>query len=215
MATKVHAKESEVLEKWRTSLENATAQTEVAAAMAELGYTPEVVATGKAIFVKTRTAYDVNRKESDETIAANKIFIQESETLDTMYTSHRKKAKFVFRNDSSAARELDVHVAKPDTYLPWMESVKKFYNNLSENEALCVGLATFKVTAADITAAKLQIEKVEKARAEYVRELGESKDAVAAKDAAFAEAEKWMRDFYTVARIALEDHPQLFATLFK
>lgn len=215
MPTKVHAKESEVLEKWRTSLENATTQSEVAAAMAELGYTPEVVATGKAIFVKARTAYDSNRKESDEAIAANKIFVQESETLDTTYTSHRKKAKFVFRNDSSAARELDVHVAKPDAYLPWMESVKKFYNNLSENEALCVGLATFKVTAADITAAKQQIDKVEKARAEYVRELGESKDAVAAKDVAFAEAEKWMRDFYTVARIALEDRPLLFATLFK
>ncbi len=39
--------------------------------------------------------------------------------------------------------------------------------------------------------------------------------AKAAKDAAFAEAEKWMHDFYTVARIALEDRPLLFATLFK
>lgn len=215
MSTNRTRRESEVLEKWRTSLENVTAQPEVAAAMAELGYTPEVVATGKAIFAKARAAYDVNRKESDEAIAANRIFVQESETLDTMYSLHRKKAKYVFRNDANAARELDVHVAEPDAYLPWIESVKKFYFGLSANEALSTAVSKLKVSAADITAAQQQIAKVEKARTEYVRELGELRDAVALKDAAFAEAEKWMRDFYTVARIALEDRPRLFATLFK
>jgi hypothetical protein len=215
MATKIHAKETEILEKWRTSLENVTSQPTVAAAMDELGYTPDQIVWGKAIYGRARSTYDSNRQESDEANAAHKVFETEAEVLDSIYSIHRKKAKVVFRNDASAARELDIHVALSEAYTPWMESVKKFYLNLSANEVLRTGLSKLKVTSGDIAAAELQIGKVEKARAAYVRELGESKDSTTLKDAAFAEAEKWMRDFYAVARIALEDRPQLYATLFK
>lgn len=215
MATNRSLKETEVLEKWRTSLENVTAQPTVAQAMAELGYSSEEIRKGKALYGNARDAYNDNKKEGDEASAAYKNFVHESDTLNAEYSLHRKKAKVIFRNDANAARELDIHVAKPEIYLPWIESVKKFYFNLSVNEVLSTAISKLKVTTADINAVQLQIERVEKARAEYVRELGESKDAVAAKDAAFAEAEKWMRDFYSVAHIALEDRPQLFATLFK
>jgi hypothetical protein len=215
MVTNCTRRESDLFEKWRITLEKATSQPDIAAAISELGYTSEVVAKGKDFYAKARAAYDSNRVEGDEAIAASKIFGDEVDTLDAIYVSHRKKAKYVFRNDANAARELDVHVPKPEAYLPWIKSVKKFYNCLSTNDALCVVLTTFKVTVADIAAAKQHIDMVEKARADYIRALGEAKDAVAAKDAAFAEVETWMRDFYTVARIALEDCPTLFATLFK
>ncbi len=57
------------------------------------------------------------------------------------------------------------------------------------------------------------IGKYEVTHEEYLREVGESQDATKQKDAAFAEIDDWMRDFYAVARIALEDHPQLLETL--
>ncbi|NLT49572.1 MAG: hypothetical protein GXX85_01480, partial [Ignavibacteria bacterium] len=44
---------------------------------------------------------------------------------------------------------------------------------------------------------------------------GESEDATKEKDAAFAKMDKWMSDFYAVARIALEDKPQLLEALGK
>ncbi|RRD60443.1 hypothetical protein [Tannerella forsythia] len=53
------------------------------------------------------------------------------------------------------------------------------------------------------------------ARADYLREKGESQDATKQKDAAFRAIETWLSDFFAVARIALEDNPQLLEALTK
>jgi len=46
-----------------------------------------------------------------------------------------------------------------------------------------------------------------------LRELGESQDATQTKDKALAAISIWMRDFYDVAKIALDDSPQLLEVL--
>ena len=74
-------------------------------------------------------------------------------------------------------------------------------------------LATLKITAEDMTSGLTQIQKVEQARAEYLKEVGESEDATKQKDAALAKLDDWMRDFYAIANIALEDQPQLMEAL--
>jgi hypothetical protein len=51
--------------------------------------------------------------------------------------------------------------------------------------------------------------------ADYLREKGESQDSTKAKDAAFAKLDDWMSEFYAVAKIALEDNPQLLESLGK
>ena len=59
------------------------------------------------------------------------------------------------------------------------------------------------------------ITDLEAARAEYLREKGESQDSTKIKDAAFAKIDDWMSEFYAVAKIALEDNPQLLESLGK
>ena len=44
-------------------------------------------------------------------------------------------------------------------------------------------------------------------------EKGETQNATKVKDQAFTAIEKWMRKFYAVANIALEDNPQLLESL--
>jgi len=48
-----------------------------------------------------------------------------------------------------------------------------------------------------------------------LREVGESQDATKIKDAAFVKMDDWMSEFYAVAKIALEDNPQLLESLGK
>ena len=64
-----------------------------------------------------------------------------------------------------------------------------------------------------MTAANALIPEVEAARAAYLKEKGESQDATTIKDTAFAKLDDWMSEFYAVARIALEDNPQLLEAL--
>jgi len=81
--------------------------------------------------------------------------------------------------------------------------------------AIQTKLARLAITADSLTAGNTLITELEAARAEYLKEVGESQDATKAKDAAFAKMDDWMSEFYAVARIGLEDNPQLLEALGK
>ncbi len=74
-------------------------------------------------------------------------------------------------------------------------------------------LESLKVTQQEIKKGMTQIKEVEDTRALYIKEVGESQDATQQKRMAFARIDDWMRDFYAVADIALEDQPQLMEAL--
>ena len=57
------------------------------------------------------------------------------------------------------------------------------------------------------------ITEMENLRAEYLKEVGESQEATKAKDEAFAKVNDWMSEFFAVAKIAMEDKPQLLGSL--
>ena len=69
------------------------------------------------------------------------------------------------------------------------------------------------ITEEEISACIAEINALETTRALYLREVGESQEATKKKDKALAELEDWMSDFHLVAKIAMEDQPQLLESL--
>lgn len=215
MATKRTLTEAEALEQYRVALNNAETQPEIAAVMAEFGYDSKGIKTGKTLLTDARTAYDSNRTEDDETSAAYNNFEQQKEKLAESYNLHRKKAKVVFRNDPVTLDRLAVSGVLPKAYVTWLETVKKFYVVVAADPTITQKLAKLKFTAEDIAAANAVLGKLENARAVYLLEKGESQEATKAKDAAMVAIDDWMSEFYAVAKIALEDKPQLLEALGK
>lgn len=215
MATRPSFSESALLEQYRVALDNAESQSEIATVMADLGFDSAEIAEGKAILAETRQAYDFNKTEDDETSAAYADFSSKKQQLEETFNIHRKKAKVVFRNDALSADKLAISGAMPRTYLKWLEAAKKFYSAAIADTIIQAKLARLKLTPADLEAATNQIADLETARAAYLQEKGESQNATKSKDAAFAKLEDWMSEFYAVARIGLEDKPQLLESLGK
>jgi len=215
MITRRKFSEADILEQYRIALENAQTQSEIAAVMADLGYDSKVLEEGKALLAKTRAAYDLNKTEDDETSAAYADFSDKKEQLEDTFTLHRKKAKVVFRSDALTAEKLAISEAMPRTYIKWLEKVKKFYGTASADKEIQKKLARLKITVDDLTAANTSVAALEAARAEYLKEKGESQNVTQTKNAAFAKMDDWMSEFYAVAKIGLEDNPQLLEALGK
>ena len=215
MASRTKLTDASTLELYRVALENAETQSEIAAIMAELGYDSTVIGEGKTLLAETRTAYDANKTEDDETSAAYADFSSKKEQLEDTFNIHRKKAKVVFRNDSLTADKLAISGAMPRSYMKWLEAARKFYSVASTDTAIQGKLARLKISADDLTAANTLITGLEATRAEYLKEKGESQDSTKIKDAAFAKIDDWMSEFYAVAKIGLEDNPQLLEALGK
>lgn len=215
MVTKKTLTEAEALEQYRVSLENVETQPEIATTMAEFGYDTTVVAEGKTLLTTTRQSFDFNETEDDETSEAYAAFKLLKVSLVETYKMHRKKAKVIFRNDSKTMDKLAVSGSLPKAYIKWLEVVKKFYSVALKDAGIQAKLVRLKITLDDLTASDTLIGDLEAARAEYLREKGESQDATQAKDAAFEKMDDWMSEFYAVAKIALEDKPQLLESLGK
>lgn len=145
--------------------------------MADLGYDSAKIAEGKALLTETRTAYDANKTEDDETSAAYADFSVKKEQLEGVFNIHRKKAKVVFRNGLLTADKLAITEVMPRTYIKWLEAVKKFYSVASTDIDIQSKLARLKISADDITAANTLISDLETAIAVYLKEKGESQDA--------------------------------------
>ena len=215
MATRPKFSEAETLEQYRVALENAEAQPEIASVMSELGYDNAIIAEGKTLLEETRQKYDANKTEDDETSAAYADFSNLKSQLEDIFILHRKKAKVVFRNDSLSADILAISGSMPRTYMRWLETVKKFYSVVSTDTGIQSKLSRLKVSAEDVVDAGTRIVALEAARTVYLKEKGESQNATKVKDAAFDKMDDWMSEFYAVARIGLEDNPQLLESLGK
>jgi inosine/xanthosine triphosphate pyrophosphatase family protein len=213
MATRPKNSETVSLERYRVSLENAESQPEIATAMAELGYNPAKITEGKNLLAQTRSVYDLNKTEDDETSAAYAVFSSKKAALTKIYKTHRKKAKVVFRDDSLTANKLAITGEMPDTYINWFEGVKKFYSLATSDTDIQTKLSRLAITPESLAEANTLITEIEDARTVYLKEVGESQNATKAKDAAMATMGYWMSEFYAVARIGLEDKPQLLEAL--
>lgn len=215
MATNSKLSEVETLEQYRISLDNAENQAQISAVLADLGFDSAVIGEGKALLAATRKAYEANITEDDETSVAYADFSNIRTSLEVIFNLHRKKAKVVFRNDPLTADRLAVSGAMPRTYIKWLETVKRFYSLATSNTDIQVKLARLKISVEDLTTANRLISELETARSFYLKEKGESQDATKAKDAAFYKIDDWMSEFYAVAKIGLEDNPQLLEALGK
>ena len=215
MASNLKSTEAGTLELYRVALENVQEQPEIATVMAELGYDSALITEGKQLLEQTRNIFDFNKTEDDETSVAYADFSNRKKDLETIYSLHRKKAKVVFRKDPVTLKQLALDGSLQKSYVKWIETVKKFYTVAATNTEIQGKLARLKITPEDITATNTKVTELEKARAEYLREKGESQDATKAKDAAFAKIDDWMSEFYAVAKIGLEEKPQLLEALGK
>ncbi|MDX2305511.1 MAG: hypothetical protein NW226_22050 [Microscillaceae bacterium] len=134
--------------------------------------------------------------------------------LQQLYTLHRKKAKVIFRNDALMLERLALTGTMPRAYVVWLETVCRFYKETQESN-LQAQMSRLRISPEEIQQGNTLITELEIARADYLREKGESQDATRQKDEIFAQLDAWIRDLYDVARIALEDKTQLLAVLLK
>lgn len=195
------------------ALKNAQKQEEIATMLAEFGYDKAVIEVGKRLCSEANNAYDTNRAETNEQGAAYARFDQKRQTLKKEYSLFRKKAKVVFRKTPLTLSQLAITGEIPTVYVNWIEGVRKFCKVALADQEIINALQPLRVTAEDLNATLALCDEVDSLRAAYLIEKGESQNATKVKDAAFMALDDWMRDFYAVAKIALDEKPQLLEAL--
>ena len=196
-----------------TLLANAREQPEIAAALAEFGYDPPVLQVGQDLLDTARDLHDLQIKEYGEQHAATQAILEASQQADKSYTTHRALAKIAFKNDPQRKTDLHLEDRKPQLFYPWYEQARHFYTALLADQEAQSQLTRFNISLEALQASQAQLEGVYTLKNVQEREKGEAQEATQQRNAALGDLDEWLSDFRVVARIALQDTPQLLEAL--
>ena len=102
---------------------------------------------------------------------------------------------------------------KPQVFNPWYEQARHFYTALLADTEAQAQLARYRVTLEGLQAAQAQVESTFALKTAQEKEKGEAQESTQQRDAAIEALEEWLSDFKVVAKIALEDTPQLLEVM--
>ena len=170
---------------------------------------------GERLLQKAIEMYQGNKSENAGRTLAYENFSSLWDEMESIYSIHRKKSKIIFKNNPGIQKKLLIAKPIPETFESWIQSVNIFYMHLFNDPILKKKVLRLKITPDEIQEAIGKLEKLEKSRSAYILEKGEAQNATQLKNEAFTNLEKWMSDFFAVAKIALANNPQLLEALGK
>lgn len=204
-----------MLQNYGVMFENLGKDLDLKTELAEYGYDEVKIKEGKKLYDEARKTFDANTKETREETTASLNFQEKYQNFQKIYITHRKKAKIVFDDNAEAFLQLKLKNTPARVIAKFLEETRAFYRLLNTTETLMTLLKQLKVTEQDIEKQLQLLTNVEQAYADYQKEKGESQQATKDKNNAFDALDKWVTRFFKVAKIALEDRPQLLESLGK
>lgn len=215
MALKNSKSQTEILESSRIALQNVETNPVIKPLMEALGYNTAKIDEGKALLENAKTQYNSNQTLEDTRAKAYKAFEEMRADIETKYSRDRKKVKVIFRNNALVLKELGIKGIIPKSYVKWLETVTTFYNLLNTDAEIRNQLTAVQITEAHVAEVIAALNTLENLRGAYIQAKGNAQNATKTKNKAFKDLESWMSDFHAMARIALEEEPQLLESLGK
>lgn len=207
--------ELQYLEQYRLVFANYDEVAELKSELEEYGYDSLRMNEGKQLYLKAQELYDKNKQETAEAKEAYALFEQAYDKFTKAYGKHRKAAKVALMHKPEVWESLAIKGETSRAYLSFMKDVEIFYKQAISHQEARPLLEKFKITEEVAKEQLKEIENIITLRTKYEKESGQSQQATQDKNKAFADMDKWIREFYAVAKIALEDKPQLLESIGK
>lgn len=195
--------------------ENLAKDLDLKTELAEYGYDDAKISEGKVLYDKARQTFDANTKETREETTASLAFQEIYQQTLENYATDRKKARIIYEDNEEASRSLHLKGRTAQVTAKALEEIRAFYQALDTTESLLTPLAQLKITSERVKSQLKNLEETDKKYADYLKEKGESQQATKDKNNAFEALDKWVSKFFKIAKIALEDRPQLLESLGK
>ncbi len=207
--------ESELMELYRVSLKNVESQEKIASAMESFGYDKTNIDKGRQLANAISLSYVKKQQKTTEVIKAYNNFRAKYKIQSEIYSLHRKRAKFIFKEEPHILNRLSIKNKMPKSYTKWIKCVKMFYSEIVSEDIVAKSRYGLKFNAEELEASNNLILDIEQSRSEYISRRGESQNITKEKNKCLKKLNDWMSEFYKIARIALKDNIQLMEALGK
>lgn len=195
----------------RTLLANAAKHPKVKQQMEKYGYTAARILEGQALLDQV-TQWQAEKENCYSQRNALKRRLEgDTKALKTRYMEHLTVARFVFRNDAYMQAQLQLTGTRKSDWAGWTTQVLSFYNRLEvEGTNLMKKHGT---RPEEVAQGKAMIDALIATYQQKKSNAGDAQSSTQKRNEVFRSLSRWVSDFKKVARVALQDDPQLLETL--
>ena len=191
------------------ALENTLADSEILGLLTEFGYDAAKINAGKVLYNSAQDKFQQQKTEYGEQYAASEEMQTKWNEAYAVYMKHVKVARVALQSNYGAFLKLGLEGARKRTLSGWLVQARQFYSNAQGDTNIQNELVVFGITEAKLQEGKQLTDEVEAANAAHKKEKGEAQQSTLDRDNALDVLEDWLSDLIAIARIALEDRPQL------
>ena len=143
--------------------------------------------------------------------ALTKQMAADVNALKALYMEHLTVARFVFRKDAYMQDLLELRGKRKTDWAGWLAQANSFYTG-AEASALAV-MKKNGVTAEEIAQGKAMADALRAAYQARKSNAGNAQSATQRRDEVLKTLDRWVSDYKKIARVALQDDPQLLEAL--
>lgn len=185
----------------------------IAEKMLDYGYTPEKMAIGHDLYTESSAAVESQKKEYGEQYAATEAFNNMWKTVKAGYMKVVKVARIALREDYESIKLLQLFKKRERSYAKWLLQARQFLNLVNTNQKIIDALMEYNMVGRKITDVITGLDQLEESAKVQNKETGEAQSATKKRDELLDKLDDWLTGFVGIARIALEDDPQLIEML--
>jgi hypothetical protein len=198
---------------FQLTLNNAT-DPQILSATMVFNYGDDKIAEGKALVKQAQQLNIIQEKEYGEQYTASNILTKAvKDFTKTTYRPHFDLARKLFPSDPGIRAAMALSGRRRRNYGEWVNQVVIFYSNALSTPEVLQKFLTLNITQEILEESLSQVDGLNLLRAAQKKESGEAQQATDDRDQALDQIRDWMAMYYTVAKIALAEKPQLLEKL--
>ncbi len=197
----------------KVTIENALSDSEILGLVTPFGYDEARLIAAKTARDNAEMLHQKQKTEYGEQHAATGILEQGQAQANKEYMRCVKLGRVGLKDNTGALLKLGLVGRRKEDIAGWLIQVKQFYSNALADPAIIADLAKVGVLQERLEAGQQLYEAVEAAKLTQEKERGDAQQATLDRNNAVAAVAEWKADFTVIARVALEDKPQLLEKL--
>jgi hypothetical protein len=197
------------LSRYERVLHNAQSDPEIAELLAEFSFDALKIAHGRGLYEHACMLQRAQEREYGEQYDATAAMTLARKQAEESYRRFADVARVALRGERGAPDALGLNERGKKSLTEWIEGARRFYAHALTSRVVQEKLAQFNISREQLEGGRQGLEALDHARRAQERAQSEAKDATKKRDAAVEALDRWMDDFFAIARVAVRQRPQL------
>ena len=195
------------------AINNSLNSSKIMAAVTPFGFDLAALQAARGLYEQCMDLVAIQKQEYGEQHEATAVLQTIWDSANRTYMNSRKISRIALRDRPKAQSTLGLNVKLKRSIGGWMEQTAVFYSNMLRNPDFVTAMGAYGYDEAKLEAEAALMQEVVTANGVQEDERGDAQEATKTRDAKLDELDQWLADYKVIARIALQDTPQMLEKL--